>query len=109
LMHLLNNAVDAIAAHPHAHSQIRIRTEWLVDAIAIRILNTGAPIPPEVQLRMFDPFFTTKPVGQGTGMGLAISYQTIVDQHQGKLYCHSESDGETEFVIELPVAKNMAK
>ena len=52
---------------------------------------------------MFDPFFTTKPVGMGTGVGLSISYQIIVEQHQGKLSCSSEVGKGTELIIELPV------
>jgi signal transduction histidine kinase len=102
-LHLLNNAIDAITQATHPAPTICIHTEMLDRAVAIRIRNTGNPIPPDVQLRMFDPFFTTKPIGQGTGMGLAISYQTIVDQHQGKLYSRSPSTTETEFVVELPV------
>nr|WP_318781212.1 ATP-binding protein [Amazonocrinis nigriterrae] len=50
---------------------------------------------------MFDPFFTTKPVGKGTGLGLYISYQIIVDKHQGTINCISAPGKSAEFVIEI--------
>jgi signal transduction histidine kinase len=96
--------------------------------VRIAITDNGCGIPEAVQSRIFDPFFTTKPVGQGTGLGLAIAYQIIVEQHRGKLTCHSLttasgvspvlgdlpwSEGETplisapiagtQFIIELPM------
>ena len=52
---------------------------------------------------MFDPFFTTKPVGKGAGMGLAVSYQTIVDLHQGSLEYTQTEDQKTGFTIEIPI------
>ncbi|MEM6404963.1 MAG: HAMP domain-containing sensor histidine kinase, partial [Cyanobacteria bacterium P01_D01_bin.116] len=57
---------------------------------------------------LFDPFFTTKKVGKGTGLGLSISYQIITGKHNGKLYCQSEVGKGTEFVIEIPVRRQIA-
>ena len=54
---------------------------------------------------MFDPFFTTKPVGQGVGMGLAISYQIVVQQHQGVIRCQTTPPSTTEFVIQIPLGQ----
>jgi two-component system NtrC family sensor kinase len=71
--------------------------------IRIRIADNGPGIPEEVQSRIFDPFFTTKPVGKGTGMGLAISYQIVTERHKGSLHCTSTVDRGTEFVIEIPI------
>ncbi len=71
--------------------------------LAITIADNGIGMSEEVRKRIFDPFFTTKPVGKGTGMGLPISYQIIVNQHNGQLYCTSAPGQGTEFVIKIPV------
>lgn len=121
---ILTNAVDALeeaivsddwflakAAHPLVQKcrvdlrpTIQIQTE-MVDAnqVRIRIADNGFGIPEEIQERIFDPFFTTKPVGKGTGLGLAMSYQIITEKHQGQLRCISSAGQGSEFVIELPI------
>jgi signal transduction histidine kinase len=73
--------------------------QWAV----IKIADNGGGIPQEIQERIFEMFFTTKPLGKGTGMGLAISYQIITDKHGGKLELHTEPNEGTEFTIKLPV------
>ncbi|MGQ4646697.1 PAS domain S-box protein [Lyngbya aestuarii] len=86
---------------------ICIRTEVLEKSrLAIRIADNGPGIAVAIQPRIFDPFFTTKPPGKGTGLGLSISYRIIVNQHGGKLECHSVEGQGTEFVIELPLTQN---
>lgn len=78
---------------------------------SIRIVDNGPGIPPEIQNRIFEEFFTTKPVGQGTGLGLPISYQIVTEKHQGRLTLRSPclpAQGTlaahgTEFEILLPV------
>jgi two-component system, NtrC family, sensor kinase len=103
-MDLLMNAVDAIEASTAPRpGQITITTA-LTDArhISIRIADTGGGIPEAILPHIFNPFFTTKPVGKGTGMGLAICYQIITQNHHGQLTCRSTSDG-TEFVITIPI------
>lgn len=124
-MNLLVNAVDALAetfsAQHHrltpvmCESQrssravnpsspiITISTEHSETQVIIRIRDNGPGIPPAALARLFDPFFTTKPVGQGTGLGLYISYQIIAEQHQGSLECHSEPGQGAEFQVCLPV------
>jgi two-component system, NtrC family, sensor kinase len=57
----------------------------------------------KVKEQIFDTFFTTKPIGKGTGMGLSISYQIVVEKHKGKLDCISEIGKGTEFIIRLPI------
>jgi signal transduction histidine kinase len=59
----------------------------------------------KVLARIFDPFFTTKPVGKGTGLGLSVSYQIIIDKHNGRLDCISHPGEGTEFVISIPVSQ----
>jgi len=108
-MGLLINAVDALEQWQGAEKVITIRTEMIVDQAAgrhrvrIKISNTGLPIPSDIQSKIFDPFFTTKEVGRGKGLGLAISYQIVVNQHHGQLECHSEPGKDTEFMVEIPV------
>ncbi|AFY81315.1 MASE1 domain-containing protein [Oscillatoria acuminata] len=104
-MNLLSNAIDAIEAHAPANSgRIHIQTLELEDEqIQIAITDNGGGIPPAVQNKIFDPFFTTKPVGQGTGLGLYISYEMIVQKHHGTLICRSEPGVSTTFEITLPL------
>lgn len=83
---------------------IRIQTQLVgAEAIAIRIADNGPGIPLDVQQRLLDPFFTTKPVGKGTGLGMSISYQIVVDRHGGSLQCFSAPGQGAEFIIEIPV------
>ncbi|MEM7557193.1 MAG: ATP-binding protein, partial [Cyanobacteria bacterium P01_A01_bin.84] len=112
-MNILTNAIDALDEYNARRtiedvktdpSKIKISTkldgdEW----VEIRIANNGSGIPEEVQSKLFDPFFTTKEIGKGTGIGLSISYQIVVDKHQGKLSCQSVLEEGTEFIIHIPV------
>ncbi len=104
-MNLLSNAVDAIAAQvPSDSGTIHIQTRELEgEQIQITITDNGKGIDPAVQSKIFDPFFTTKPVGQGTGLGLYTSYETIVKKHHGSLICSSEPGVGTTFEIILPL------
>lgn len=104
-MSILVNAIDAIdgSSTPDKIYQIVLQTFQRGSHVVIRITNNGPPIKRETGQRMFDPFFTTKPVGKGTGMGLAISYQTIVDLHQGSLEYTQTADQKTVFTIEIPI------
>ena len=60
-------------------------------------------IADDIQQSIFDPFFTTKPVGKGTGMGLAISYQIVTEKHHGTLKCISTPEKGAKFIIQIPV------
>jgi two-component system, NtrC family, sensor kinase len=86
--------------------QILIRTQ-LIDSewIAIFITDNAFGMSEEVCKKAFDPFFTTKPVGKGTGLGLTISYQIIVEKHKGKIYCSSHPGQGTELLIKIPIVK----
>lgn len=112
-MNLLTNAIDALedqnssqasASRPSQPAFIQIQTELSdINRIVIRIRDNGPGIPQDIQQRVFDPFFTTKPVGKGTGLGLAMSYQIVVKNHGGQLTCCSTVGQGAEFVIELPL------
>ncbi|WP_008314036.1 PAS domain S-box protein [Leptolyngbya sp. PCC 6406] len=117
-MNILANAIDALEEQeskrtdPKASipSQIQIRTEVTPDQQArITFIDNGPGIPEAVRERLFDPFFTTKPVGKGTGMGLSISYQIVVEQHNGTLTCNSHPTGGTEFVVTIPLKQTEAR
>ncbi|MEH2414771.1 PAS domain S-box protein [Nostoc sp.] len=83
---------------------IRICTQLLeLNQLIIRIADNGFGIPEDVKNQLFDPFFTTKPIGKGTGMGLAISYQIITERHGGSLECISQPGQGAEFVIKIPL------
>ena len=77
-------------------------TKNLGDSVEIRIRDNGTGIPPEVKEKMFNPFFTTKPVGEGTGLGLSLSYDIIVKQHGGSIEVDTKPGEFTEFRIVLP-------
>ncbi|MBD0314219.1 MAG: PAS domain S-box protein, partial [Microcoleus sp. T3-bin5] len=111
-MNILSNAIDALEearskqtnqGMPEIASQVRICTEVVGKFVEIKIADNGPGITEEVKQRIFDTFFTTKPIGKGTGMGLSISYQIIVERHKGELYCNSELGKGTEFTIRLPL------
>jgi signal transduction histidine kinase len=59
----------------------------------------------EVRSKLFDPFFTTKPLGKGTGIGLSISHQIVVEKHGGELSCHSIPGQGAEFIIKVPLRR----
>jgi PAS domain S-box-containing protein len=87
-----------------APMQITIET-WAIapDCVQITIADNGPGMTDAVQRRIFDPFFTTKEVGKGTGLGMSISHQIVVERHQGTITCESAPGEGAKFVIELPV------
>ncbi|MEH2081477.1 MAG: ATP-binding protein [Nostoc sp.] len=118
-MNILANAIDAleesmenseVKSSPQSpnpitpYPQITIRTKALDQQwVVIRIADNGPGMKEEVIRRIYDPFFTTKDVGKGTGLGMAISYQIVVDRHGGMLKCRSQPDEGTEFWIQIPL------
>ncbi|MFB2882153.1 PAS domain-containing protein [Aerosakkonemataceae cyanobacterium BLCC-F46] len=117
-MNLLVNAIDAIeqqreSLEPTEKSdylgQITISTSITSEnQVFISIQDNGCGMSPQVQEKIFNPFFTTKPVGKGTGMGLAISYQIVTKNHLGDLQCFSRLGQGTEFRMELPICDRAA-
>ena len=70
--------------------------------VEIRLNDNGGGIPAEVLEKIFQPFFTTKPTGEGTGLGLSLSYDIITKGHGGDLKVNTEEGVGTEFIIVLP-------
>ncbi|WP_422271351.1 GAF domain-containing protein [Bradyrhizobium sp.] len=77
-------------------------TKNIGDSVEIRIRDSGTGIPPEVREKMFNPFFTTKPAGEGTGLGLSLSYDIVVKQHGGSIEVDTQPGEFTEFKVILP-------
>jgi signal transduction histidine kinase len=95
---LIDNAADAV----DGRGEIVLRTRREGDHVIVEVQDNGPGIPAEIKDRIFDPFFTTKPVGQGTGLGLDISYNIVVNKHRGDIKVNSEP-GKTVFEVWLPL------
>jgi signal transduction histidine kinase len=81
---------------------LQVQTKNLSDKVEIRIHDNGKGIPQEILDKIFNPFFTTKPAGQGTGLGLSLSFDIVVQEHQGEMKVESEEGEFAEFVISIP-------
>ncbi|HIK10641.1 MAG TPA: AAA family ATPase [Oscillatoriaceae cyanobacterium M33_DOE_052] len=109
LMNILGNACDALETMRTGKSTsenqpaITIRTAVENKSVKIIITDNGPGMPESVCNKIFDPFFTTKPVGSGTGLGLSVAYQIVVDKHGGHLSCSSTPGSGAQFTIEIPV------
>jgi signal transduction histidine kinase len=97
---LVHNALDAMAGE----GTLTLRTSRDGDCALVEVTDTGPGIPEELRNRVFEPFFTTKPVGQGTGLGLDVSWRIVVERHGGDLRVTS-SPGNTRFQVFLPLTE----
>ncbi|MEU9211883.1 ATP-binding protein [Streptomyces sp. NPDC048415] len=95
---LIDNAVSAMGGE----GTLTVRTALDRDQALVEFGDTGTGVPPEIRDRIFDPFFTTKPVGEGTGLGLDISWRIVVNKHHGSLQVQSVP-GDTRFQVRLPL------
>ncbi|MBD1880703.1 response regulator [Coleofasciculus sp. FACHB-T130] len=112
-MNILANAIDAVeeANLGHTYEAIKenpnhiiVQTEMKDEhQVAVRIADNGMGMTKDIKQRIFDHLFTTKPVGKGTGLGLTIAHQIIVEKHGGTLEVNSEWGRGTEFVVTLPI------
>ncbi|MEU6532556.1 ATP-binding protein [Streptomyces sp. NPDC046928] len=98
---LVDNAVSAINS-AGGEGTLTVRTARENESLLVEFRDTGIGIPAEIRERIFDPFFTTKPVGEGTGLGLDISWRIVVDKHHGSIQVQSEP-GDTRFQVLLPL------
>jgi signal transduction histidine kinase len=94
---LLDNAIDAV----DGQGRITVRTASENGRVLVEVSDDGPGIPDEVLERIFEPFYTTKDVGEGTGLGLDISYRVVVEDHKGDIRVVSEP-GDTRFQVRLP-------
>jgi len=116
-LNILNNAFYAVTSKFDIHSttadrhsafdiqelpKVTIKTKYLENSIEISIHDNGPGIPSSIKEKIFQPFFTTKPTGQGTGLGLSLSYD-IVKAHGGEIKVRSEEGKGTDFTIQIPI------
>ncbi len=97
-LNLLVNAAHAT----REGGEVLIITRGEGERVVVTVSDTGCGIAPEHLTRIFDPFFTTKPVGEGTGLGLSVTY-SIVERHSGEITIESELGKGTTFTVTLPV------
>lgn len=104
LLNLLINAAHAIPAGESESNHVRIAARRDADRVRIEVSDSGIGMSSEVASRIFEPFFTTKPIGEGTGLGLSVSYG-LVKAVGGELTVSSEPGVGSTFTIELPIAR----
>jgi signal transduction histidine kinase len=112
ILNLLNNGFYAAAERERKSREsgnmdykpeIRITTTRTDGIVIIKIRDNGSGIPKAIKDKIFEPFFTTKPTGQGTGLGLSLSYDIMTKEHQGMMSVDSEENNFTEFTLTLPL------
>jgi signal transduction histidine kinase len=108
LLNLFNNAFYATSQkkallNGQYQPLVRVTTQTIGNKVEIRVKDNGTGIPEIVQQKIFQPFFTTKPAGEGTGLGLSLSYDIITKGHGGELKVDSKEGEYTEFIVRLPI------
>ncbi len=108
LLNILNNAFYAVkekskTADKEYEPKVGITTNHQNGNVIIKIMDNGNGIPDEVKDKIFNPFFSTKPTGEGTGIGLSLSYDIVVQGHGGEIKVESKKDEGTTFIISLPL------
>ncbi len=106
LLNLFNNAFYAVQKRQQQtpadyYPEVLVKTSWEANQLRIAIRDNGIGIPKAIRQKIFQPFFTTKPTGQGTGLGLSLSYDIVTKGHDGALTVESEEGQFTEFVLTL--------
>jgi signal transduction histidine kinase len=104
LLNLFGNAFHAVQQKhtPGFQPHVLVATHATPAGVAVTIRDNGTGIPEAVRSHIFEPFFTTKPPGQGTGLGLSLSHDIVVQQHGGQITVATEPGAWTEFTITLP-------
>jgi len=107
ILNLINNAFYAVTEKKQQQGDkyepiVTVSTKKAGDKILISVSDNGNGIPQKVLDKIFQPFFTTKPTGQGTGLGLSLSYD-IVKAHGGELKVETKEGEGSEFIIQLPL------
>jgi signal transduction histidine kinase len=113
-INLIDNAYDAMRSKQMQLSEddlqlntyipsLTVSTQLVEDKVEICIRDNGCGLAPQIRSKILDPFFTTKPPGEGTGLGLSLTHDIIVKQHQGTLTINSELNEFTEFLLSIPI------
>ena len=105
ILNLLKNAAQAIftTAMEKSEPRLILRIFKEADLVRIEIEDNGPGMDEDTRKRIFEPFYTTKPVGEGTGLGLSVSYMIITNNHNGEMWVKSTPGVGTTFIIRLPV------
>jgi len=107
ILNLVNNAFYSVSEKARGASvyepKVTVRTKQAADKVIIKVADNGNGIPPDAIGKIFQPFFTTKPAGQGTGLGLSMSYD-IINAHGGEIKVDTKEGEGSEFVIQLPLS-----
>jgi PAS domain S-box-containing protein len=116
ILNLVRNATQAMAeskmheADSQWHPRLTLRTTMVpgdspaLSFLRLELEDNGPGIPKATQARLFEPFFTTKKIGEGTGLGLWLSWSIVVERHNGRIWAEPGSEGGSRFVVELPIA-----
>ncbi|QIL77108.1 ATP-binding protein [Hymenobacter sp. HDW8] len=110
LLNLYTNAFYAVSQQAARHEngyqpQVLVTTRRRNGQVKLRVRDNGIGIPEAIQEKIFQPFFTTKPAGEGTGLGLSLSYDIVTKGHGGTLSVESQEGKYTEVIVSLPVSK----
>ncbi len=110
LLNLYNNAFYAVDEKKKSgvnnyEPTVSVSTKKIVNKVEIKVADNGNGIPQKIVDKIFQPFFTTKPTGQGTGLGLSLSYD-IIKAHGGEIKVESKEGEGSEFIIFLPLREN---
>jgi signal transduction histidine kinase len=112
ILNIVNNACYAVNERKRGAGfadgvkpTVIVKTKRMADGVQIRIHDNGTGIPDHVRRKIFEPFFTTKPTGEGTGLGMSMTYDIIVHTLGGKLDVETKEGEFTEFTILLPFKK----
>jgi len=108
LLNLINNAFYSVFEKSRLQIKgykplVEVKTEKTENQVIIKVKDNGLGISDEVKTKVFQPFFTTKPSGEGTGLGLSLSYDIVTKGHKGELTVQSETGEYCEFIITLPI------
>ncbi len=111
LINILNNAFYALHRYKEERDAeyvptVTARTHPTREGVELRLQDNGPGIPDALARRVFEPFFTTKPPGEGTGLGLSLSYDIVTQMHGGTIHLETEDHAGTTFVITLPVTQD---
>ncbi|MEL6616962.1 MAG: ATP-binding protein, partial [Bacteroidota bacterium] len=114
-LNVLDNAFAATRRHAadagsDYQARVRVVTRALPEGAAeVRVEDNGPGIPPEIRNKIFQPFFTTKPTGEGTGLGLSLSYEIVVNGHGGQFLLEAPPGGGAAFVLRLPKGQEQTR
>ena len=108
LLNLFNNAFYAVnqmlkTARTGCKPEVTVTTSTENGKVWIKVKDNGVGIPDAIKEKIMQPFFTTKPTGEGTGLGLSLTYDMVVKGHGGSIIVNSKEDEGSEFIISLPV------